>query len=313
MKKLAWITVFFTFFLMVWGNIVSSTGSGLACPDWPLCHGTITPAFSKEVFLEWGHRLLAFTASCLILATVTLVLVRSKGPGSERIKRSGRTLLVLLGAQVLLGATTVLLGLSPAVSTIHLIIANVVFCGLITVASVLTWGNPVIANPSGKVRRLAVAGMGAMIIQLALGGLVRHTHSGLACPNFPMCLDGFLPIPFTFETAIAFAHRWWGVILLGVFIHLTISAFKESPALGRAARNTMALAVAQIFLGIGTVQSGLNTHSRATHAAVGYLLWGSLFYVALRSGGFRWLWDRKPGNDASSDSPSPIGLTPVKS
>ena len=50
---------------------------------------------------------------------------------------------------------------------------------------------------------LAVAGMGAMIIQLSLGAVVRRTHSGLACPAFPGCLNGFFPIPLTFGTGIA--------------------------------------------------------------------------------------------------------------
>src|SRR2546423_14043799 len=161
MRKLAWITVAFVYLLMVWGNLVSSTGSGLACPDWPLCHGTLTPPLSFAVVLEWGHRLLAFTATCLIVATMIGVF-RTKGDSA--LKRSGRSLLVLLVLQILLGATTVLLGLSPLVSTIHLVVATLVFSGLITVAAVSTWGNPVAKGATPKLKHLATAGLIAMLI-----------------------------------------------------------------------------------------------------------------------------------------------------
>jgi heme A synthase len=291
MKKWAWSAVGFTYFLMVWGNLVSSTGSGLACPDWPLCHGSVTPTFSISVMFEWGHRILAATASTLILITLVKVLRAPAHLGP--LKRSGRSLLALLGLQILLGGTTVLLGLSMAVSTIHLIIANLVFAGLITVATVLSHGNPIVSEPAAslaKTRRLALAGLGAMLVQLALGALVRHGHAGLACPMFPGCLDGFLP-PLTAQALVAFLHRWWGIALLGVFVQLAAETARNVPSLAPAARRAMGLALAQVFLGIGTVLSGLSTHSRATHAAVGYLLWGTLFYIVLRSGGVRWLWD----------------------
>jgi heme A synthase len=256
--------------------------------------------------MEWGHRTLAACAAALIVATV-FVILRSPAPPESALKRSGRFLLGLLGLQILLGGTTVLLGLSVAVSTIHLIVATIVLSGLITVASVMTWGTPVVRQPSDKVRRLAVAGLGAMLVQLALGAVVRHSHSGLACPNFPGCLESFLPIPLTLGTMIAFAHRWWGFILLGVFGHLAGAARKQSPELKTAARIALALSLIQVSLGIGTVLSALRTDARATHAACGYALWAVLFYIALRSGGFRWIWER-PGHSSKS-APQSTGLT----
>jgi heme A synthase len=210
MKKLAWVAVVATYFLMVWGNIVGSNGSGL--------------------------------------------------------------------------------GFSPTVSTALLVIATLVFSGLIALACGMTWKNPVVSPTSPKIKRLAVAGLFALLIQFILGSLVRHNHSGLACPNFPTCLDGFFPIPFTFDTALSFTHRWWGILMVGVFAHLTFAAPKLSPKLAGAARQLLPLSLVQIILGIGTVMSGMNTHSRATHAGVGYLLWGVLFYIAIRAGAFRWLW-----------------------
>src|SRR5688500_16107579 len=99
-SRLGWVTVGFTYFLMVWGNLVSSTGSGLACPDWPLCHGTVTPPLRIDIILEWGHRLLAATATILIVATVWRVLKSDHDAG---LKRAGKVLLALLLIQILLG------------------------------------------------------------------------------------------------------------------------------------------------------------------------------------------------------------------
>lgn len=300
MQSLGWITVGLTYLLMVWGNLVSSTGSGLACPDWPLCHGTITPAISFPVVLEWGHRLLAFSAAVMIVLTIFKAFTSSLKTESS-LKRSTRSLLVLLGIQVLLGGTTVMLGLSVLVSTVHLIIATLVFSGLITLACVMTWENPIVSPVSSKVGRLAIAGLIGLLIQFTLGALVRHGHSGLACPNFPNCLNSILPIPFTFETGIAFFHRWWGILLLGVFVQLASASARTTPALSKASNTVLGIAILQVLLGIGTVMGKLNTETRAIHAAVGYALWGVLFYISIRAGRLRWLWDapkssRKPSS-----------------
>ena len=42
-RRLAGATIAATFILIVLGAVVRSTGSGLACPDWPRCYGLWLP------------------------------------------------------------------------------------------------------------------------------------------------------------------------------------------------------------------------------------------------------------------------------
>lgn len=71
-RKLLWKLVFATFLLMAIGSATRVMNAGLACPDWPLCYGTLIPAqqMNLQVFLEWIHRL---DASLIGLMTIGLV------------------------------------------------------------------------------------------------------------------------------------------------------------------------------------------------------------------------------------------------
>ena len=155
---------------------------------------------------------------------------------------------------------------------------------IVSLACSQTWEpSQIIRSP--KMRRLAASGMGALLIQYTLGALSRHFNAGLACPNFPTCADGFLPSDAL--STLAFIHRWWGVLMLGLFMHLSVAALKTAPELLSSARRASALSVAQIFLGIGVVMTQLHSDSRLCHVAIGYALWGILVYILARTGGLR--------------------------
>ena len=63
MGKLEKLTLGSLFILLIWGNMVSGLGHGLACPDWPLCFGQFFPDINFPIFMEHGHRIMGLIVS----------------------------------------------------------------------------------------------------------------------------------------------------------------------------------------------------------------------------------------------------------
>lgn len=269
----AWATIVALFFLMTMGNIVSATGSGLGCPDWPLCHGRLLPPAQTEVLIEFSHRLKAIPFTVLLLVTVVLTWRRTRARAPRRLSL---ILLALVVAQIGLGGVTVLFKLPDLVSTAHLVNALLILAGLVILAE----GNRGYPAVPARLKRLARAGLWVLLVQLALGGYVRHAGAGLACPDFPLCSGSLLP--HHWESAVHWLHRWLGVALLGLFVHLALAARRT--ALARPAAMVMGLALLQVALGIATVLGGLAIPVRAAHAVVAYALWGGLVWFSVHAG-----------------------------
>src|SRR5258708_7789013 len=104
------VVAFTTFLLIIAGGLVTSTGSGLSVPDWPLSFGQVFPPMVGGVRFEHTHRLIAATVG--LLTVVSAIWLWRLAAGST-IRWLGVIAVGLVIVQGLLGGLTVLLKLPP--------------------------------------------------------------------------------------------------------------------------------------------------------------------------------------------------------
>ncbi len=282
--RLARGTVLATFALIVLGAIVRSTGSGLACPDWPLCHGQLIPPFQPQVLLEWGHRAVALVVSLLTATLAGRILLVP----TERRALGGLVglALALLAMQIVLGALTVWKLLHFSVVTLHLGNALLFFAALIAIAERAGRGAGVAWDaPPGDDRRLWWIAALATLAQILLGGLVSTNHAGLACPDFPLCHGAWWPAGEGPLVHLQLTHRF-GAYALAAFLAFAWWRSRGAANLhvraGAAA--VVGLVVVQIVLGAFNVLLAVPVWLTAVHLATATALFALTVLTALRAG-----------------------------
>ncbi len=121
--------------LLVSGTVVTETGSGSACPDWPLCRSEIFPsAAGPAVVINLVHRFAVVFVGILI-AAVVLQSYRHYARQPALIK--GSTILGLLFlAQIAVGGWTVLMPLPrPLIIATHLVLMAAIWGSLIVLTT----------------------------------------------------------------------------------------------------------------------------------------------------------------------------------
>src|SRR5262249_58184829 len=69
-RLVALATAFFAYLQIALGGVVRVTGSGLGCPDWPLCHGRPYPPADLHSIIEYSHRAVGSITGVLLILTV---------------------------------------------------------------------------------------------------------------------------------------------------------------------------------------------------------------------------------------------------
>jgi cytochrome c oxidase assembly protein subunit 15 len=93
------------------GAAVRLTGSGLGCPDWPKCHGGLTPELDTHTFIEFGNRLLTGVVALPCVAAFFAAFRRR--PYRRDLTRIAAILPLGVLGQAVLGGMTVWYGLAP--------------------------------------------------------------------------------------------------------------------------------------------------------------------------------------------------------
>jgi heme a synthase len=118
-ERLAQLLVLAMFLNIASGAFVRLTGSGLGCPDWPLCKGQPVPPFNYHPVIEFSNRAIALAG--ILAALVTYLSARKIADRTARRLAAGVALLTL--AQIPLGAVTVLFDLNPLLVMSHFLVA----------------------------------------------------------------------------------------------------------------------------------------------------------------------------------------------
>lgn len=260
-----------TYILMVWGALVRGSGSGLGCPDWPLCYGQFIPPFRTDVLIEYTHRLLASLVGIWTLGFSVVVWLHKE----SRCKLGGWALaaIFLLMTQALLGGVTVESELKPYFVAIHLGVGLIFLSLLVRMLYGLYYE---IQQPSGKQNDwfvLAVITLVILFLQIVLGGMVAGSHAGLACPDFPTCLGSWWPL-LKGNVGLHYTHRLGAYLVLVLITVLAFGARKKVKTWP-----VFFFVVLQIVLGVGNVMMQLPLMMRIAHNGIAVLLFVNLLVI----------------------------------
>lgn len=273
-RRLVWKIAIATLLLMAVGSATRVMNAGLACPDWPLCYGTLFPSqqMNLQVFLEWFHRLDAALIGATTIGLVGLAWWYRKDLPNWTPWMATLSL-GLIVFQGVLGGLTVTELLRFDIVTAHLGTALLFFITLLIMGVLLL---PFPYGATGTVGRLpwlSTAAAGLIYLQSLSGGLVGSRwalHQCLSvaqlCSVMNTHLFGVLPASVATLLVVGFAWR--------------------TPALHHSLRQLSNLAAVllllQVLLGVSTFRLHLQVELLTVlHHLVGASLLGTLVCFAV--------------------------------
>jgi len=264
LRALTVLTLFLTFDLVLFGAFTRLTDSGLGCPDWPGCYGSVTPLGAQvhidaaqlampsgpvtqsKAWIEMIHRYWATGVGVLILTLTVFSWSRAKVSVSGQAWWPTFTL-VWVCLQGAFGALTVTQKLSPAIVTLHLL-GGMFLLALLSV-QVFKVGGLVRESIPASLRIGLWVTTALVWLQISLGGWVSTNYAVLACGGFPLCNAQWWP---AWEGSGFAIWRELGYGATGQI--LPFSALVSIHVVHRATAVVVALAVAGLFWRLKTVK-----------------------------------------------------------
>ena len=277
-RALVYASLAVSFLVVVWGGVVRVTGSGLGCPDWPLCHGQFLPSLDPATRIEWFHRFLAIAGGVTVAAVVLWSLIVYRA--DRRILTLAIGAAILYPLQAVLGAITVVLELSPEWVTVHLANAELLLATLTILAVVVRWPRVARAQNAAWTWLAVAAAVGTFVLLLS-GAYVRGADATTACIGWPLCGD--VAFPTLGVPAIAMLHRYIAGGVGIVVILACVEAWRhrrDAPGLGPLAIATASIFLAQVAIGAASPLTGFSPWAVGAHPAVASLLWCSVVGLA---------------------------------
>ena len=287
-RVLALVTVLSIFALVTLGGVVRLTGSGLGCPDWPLCHGEVVPPLDTPALIEYSHRLMASVVGMLVLATALIVWWSYRRQPWLLIPATVG--LFLLVAQVLVGGFTVLRELPSGIVLAHLAIAEALMASMVVVCIVALRAPSAPDfredNTNRGRDRFPILTLGAVLAAYALlltGSYVMVSGSATACgQSWPLCQGQ--AVPEGYYPMIHMVHRVVALLVGVLIVTVLILAWRrrhERWALGWMAVVVGVTFPVQVLLGAAVVWMGFPIAPRLLHLSMATLVWVGLAALAV--------------------------------
>ena len=263
--------------LITYGSWVRATGSGLGCPDWPLCEGVVVPELEGATAIEFGHRVFA---GITMLAVVVAAWYAIRGRTADRLTaRLINGALVAILVQAVLGGITVLTHLDGMVRLAHLTF-SLLTLALLTGGALRALGVPGHALPGVRRTRALLVATAFVVL---VGGSIVGTNTSAGCPTLPLC-DGSVGAE---ALGLHTLHRVAASLLLLTFFFTAWQVRRRGES-GGPFRLSLAAALvttAQFAIGVASIAIGLRPELRVLHLTFAALLWWVVviqFSLALR-------------------------------
>ncbi len=287
LHRFAVICAIATFILIFVGGLVTSTGSALAVPDWPLAYGRLVPKLVGGVRFEYGHRVVAGVVVMLTIVLATWIAMVERRSWVRKTAFAAAGLIVL---QAILGGITVLYLLPLPVAVAHAGTAQALFCLMVAMALFTNpaFGTGVPLEADGafpRIATLATITTAIIYIQILIGAVMRHLGAGLAIPDFPTSFGHWMPPFFSLAIAINFAHRC-GAVVVSIFVLWTVARVftrhRDRPVMTHPALLLLALLLTQVSLGAMTIWSGRAVLPTTAHVAIGAAVLATSLALTIR-------------------------------
>ena len=270
-RRVAFLTAFFAYLQIALGGVVRVTGSGLGCPDWPLCHGRPYPAADVHSIIEYSHRTVGSITSLLLVVTVVLawLLFRQQRPVVAWLATAA---LVAIGGEVLLGAGVVVNELASWLVLVHLGLAMVIL-GFLLATAIMSLP----ASSGGGIAMPATAAAATFVLLLT-GSTVVASSADESCHAWPLCGNG-LAFDFSGANAFTMLHRGAGLAIGILLVYVLIHAMRQA-LLRPVALATLVVLALQVAVGAAAAVTGAALFN-GLHVAIATLVWSGMLSIAL--------------------------------
>jgi heme A synthase len=272
-RRLAVATTLFAYLQVVLGGVVRVSGSGLGCPDWPLCNGRPYPPADVHSIIEYSHRTVGTLTGLLLIATVVMawLLFRSRRPSLAWLATGALAAVVLEGV---VGGIVVIKELQPWLVLVHLAIAMVILA-LLALTAVRTLSAHEV--PTAGVRRLVLGAAVATYALLLTGSSVVASGADEACHTWPLCGGGLQP-DFAGVNAFTMLHRFGAGLVALFLVYVAIRAW-QTQALKPAAAMLVAALALQVAVGAAAAVLD-NGAANGLHVALASAVWLAVVVLA---------------------------------